>query len=163
MLPWWLGGNKMGRSRKRHRFVHDGRVFQLWIPPDDGRMFVHGRLQPFPELKGTRTDTFGTRQTTAYLDFVLKRDDYGKFHGIGVPDEHHRQGWATVMVKALFSRYPSYRFRNSSLNEMSGPVFARIQEDLPERLVPLKRYEDGGYAVDWETERRLAAQSRRLS
>ncbi|MCP1415442.1 hypothetical protein [Paenarthrobacter sp. A20] len=79
---------------------------------------------------------------------MIIRNRVGKFQGVGVPDEYQHQGWATDMVYALLTHYPDVHFYNSSLNEMSGPLFIKIQTELPGRIAPIGIHEDGGYEVD---------------
>lgn len=140
---WWERGNK-----RRIILRHGSRFFTLTVPRDPGANLVQGRLVPRPQLHGTRSGTFGESTTSAYLDFVIIRNSVGKFQGIGVPDEYHRQGWAADMVRALLAHYPDVHFYNSSLNEMSGPLFMKLRTEMPVRIAPIRVHEDGGYEVD---------------
>jgi hypothetical protein len=133
-MSWW-------RFRHDCRIVlhHGTRSFVLTVPRAAESNF-NGQLRPRPQLRGTRTGVSGGRRTEsgAYLDFAIIRNQVGKFQGIGVPDEYHRQGWATDMVKALLNHYPGIHFYNSSLNEMSGPLFMKLQAELPRRIAPIR-------------------------
>lgn len=61
------------------------------------------------------------------------------------------------MVHALLAHYESVDFYNSSLNEMSGPLFMKLRSELPERIAPIRRHADGSYEVDtlWRPARRV--------
>lgn len=140
---WW-------RYRHQQRIIlHRGsRSFVLTVPRGPAGNVFSGKLHPRPQLHGTRAGMLGVGETSAYLDFTIIRNRIGKFQGIGVPDEYHRQGWATDMVRALLDYYPDVHFYNSSLNEMSGPLFMKLRRDMPGRLAPIRIHEDGGYDVD---------------
>ena len=142
-LPWW-------RLRHQRRIIlHRGsRTFVLTVPRSPVGNVFNGTLHPRPQLHGTRAGTFGVGETSAYLDFTIIRDRIGKFQGIGVPDEYHRQGWATDMVRALMDHYRDVHFYNSALNEMSGPLFMKLRAEMPGQIAPIRVYEDGGYEVD---------------
>lgn len=148
---WWE------LRRKRHIVLrHGSRSFTLTVPRESGPNLVQGRLVPRPQLHGTRSGIFGESTTSAYLDFVIIRNRVGKFQGVGVPDEYHHQGWATDMIYALLTHYPDIYFYNSSLNEMSGPLFMKLRTEMPERIAPIRRHAYGSYEVDtlWRPRRR---------
>jgi hypothetical protein len=105
-----------------------------------------GQLHPRPQLHETRAGVFGG-ESSAYLDFTIIRNRVGEVQGIGVPDEYHRQSWPADMVRALLNHYPDVHFYNSSLNEMCGPLFAKLQAELAGRIAPIRLHEDGGYEV----------------
>lgn len=149
---WWELRNK-----RRIVLRRGPRAFVLTVPREAGSNLVQGRLAPRPQLHGTRSGIFGESRTSAYLDFVIIRNRVGKFQGVGVPDEYHHQGWATDMVHALLAHYESVDFYNSSLNEMSGPLFMKLRSELPERIAPIRRHADGSYEVDtlWRPARRV--------
>lgn len=140
---WW-------RLRHQRRIIlhHGSRSFVLTVPREAGGNVFSGKLHPRPQLHGTRAGLFGVGETGAYLDFTIIRGRIGKFQGIGVPDEYHRQGWATDMVEALLAHYPDIYFYNSSLNEMSGPLFMKLHAEMPGRIAPIRVHEEGGYEVD---------------
>lgn len=141
-MAWW------GMRHQRRITVHHGtRSFVLTLPrTPDGNVFS-GQLHPRPQLHGTRTGILGVGESSAYLDFTIIRNRIGKFQGIGVPDEYHRQGWATDMVRVLLAHYPDMPFYNSSLNEKSGPLFMKLRTEMPDRIAPIRVHEDGGYEV----------------
>lgn len=147
---WW-----QLRHKRRIILRHGTRSFTLTVPRNPGNL-VQGRLVPRPELHGTRAGTTRKVETSAYLDFTIIRNRIGKFQGIGVPDEHHRQGWASDMVRALLNYYPHVHFFNSSVNDMSGPLFIKLRAETPGRIAPLRIHADGGYEVDttWRPEPR---------
>jgi hypothetical protein len=109
----------------------------------------NGRLRPEPELIGHRRSAFGNGpvRCEAYLDFCIIQNRHGKFQGIAVPEEYQRQGWASDMVGALLSYYPHVRFRNSSLNPESGPLFMKLQHRYPEAIAPITLHNDGSFEV----------------
>ena len=135
------------RHKRRIILVHGTRSFTLTVPRNPGGL-LQGRLVPRPQLRGTRAGMFSVGDTSAYLDFTIIRGRIGKFQGIGVPDEYHRQGWAGDMVRALLDHYTDVHFYNSSLNEMSGPLFMKLRAEMPRRIAPIRVHEDGGYEVD---------------
>lgn len=111
---------------------HGGRSFALTVPRiADGHF--NGHMHPLPQLQGTRLGMAGRPiKASAYLDFAIVSNRIGKFQGIAIPSEYHRQGWAADMVRALLAHYPNVHFYNSSLNEMSGPLFmARYSYSCP--------------------------------
>ncbi|MGX5717541.1 hypothetical protein [Arthrobacter sp. MAHUQ-56] len=120
----------------------------LTAPRRPGGNVFSGQVHPRPQLHGTRTGTSGIAETSAYLDFTIIRNRIGKFQGVGVPDEYHRQGWATDMIRTLLDYYSDVHFYNSSLNEMSGPLFMKLRREMPARIAPIRMHEDGGYEVD---------------
>jgi hypothetical protein len=147
MVPSFMAARQ---GQRRILLRHGGRKFLLNIPRNAADTnFFNGRLHPIPELEGTRSDSFGTGDSRAYLDFCIIRNRLGKFQGIGVPDEHHRQGWASDMVRALLSHYPGIGFQNSSLNDMSGPLFMKLRDEMPHQIAPIKFHADGYYEVLW--------------
>ena len=143
--------NRWFHRSQRQRIIlhHGGRRFLLTVPKDTNLPCFNGSLRPHPQLRGTRPGLEDHRKTTseAYLDFELIVDRLGKFQGIHVPEEFQRQGWASDMVRALLGHYPGIRFYNSSLNEMSGPLFIKLHQELPDRLAPVRRHPDGDYEV----------------
>lgn len=145
---------RAGLMNRRHarRIIlrHNGRKFRLTVPEITESAVFNGRLHPLPQLKGTRSDSrVGTGTTEAYLDFCIIRNRTGKFQRIGIPDEHQRQGWASDMVRALVNHYPDVRFQNSSLNEMSGPLFMKLHTEMPEHIAPVLPRPDSGYEIIW--------------
>lgn len=109
--------------------------------------YFDGHLEPLPGLHGTRSGSARTA-ASAHLNFVIIGETVGKFHGVGVPDEYHRQGWASDMVIALLDHYPNVHFYNTSLNKMSGPLFVKLSAERPNQIAPVALHDDGDYMVD---------------
>lgn len=151
----WFRSWRAERGRAKYLLRRGQRKFLLSLPLEHEDLAVYnGRLRVSPPLWGTRADTFSGRpaEVEAYLDFCyFAANNSIKFQGIGIPDENQRQGWASDMVKVLLEHYRGTWFFNSSVNNMSGPLFVKLQAEFPDRIAPLRRHEDGGYEILWNS------------
>lgn len=131
--------------RVRHRF------FTVSQPRKNRHAHFYGEVKPLPRLHGP--SMLGNHRLTAeaLLRFRLNRGRYGQFNGIEIPPRYQRRGWAHDMVAALLAAFPDSQWRNGLLNDKSGPLFIKLHDERPDRIVKITILGNGNYEVaQWD-------------
>ncbi|MGY4541173.1 hypothetical protein ACVWY0_001082 [Arthrobacter sp. UYNi723] len=140
-----------GECQQMHGEVSAGQrkfVVSYWT----GLEIFHAHIRPEPGHTGVVEDPeLGQFLSQTILSYKILEADKpfqrGRFQQIETVPDEQRMGWASDMVRALLTFFPTTYWNNENLNEMSGPLFMKLQAEFPQRIAAITDKGDGTYRV----------------
>lgn len=138
-----------GPQRVRKEIVIAGRTFITEY--DTENEIVRGEIRPEPARISAISDSRSGIPPKTHLNYVIRRTDKpnqrGAIQMIETATEDLRQGWASDMVRALLTIFPTTYWNNESLNEQSGPFFMKMQAEFPDKIAAITHVGHGVYKL----------------